>query len=66
MRRQFVSWTLFAISMTEELIKAKDIIQSFLKSKKILRMYPSNNPIYINTLEENFKKMKEFFYLKEI
>jgi hypothetical protein len=33
-----------------------------LKSKKIVRMYPSNNPIYINTLEENYGKFKDFFY----
>ena len=51
--------------MSEELKKAKDVIQSFLKSKKILRMYPSNNPIYINTLEDNFNKFKEFFYFKD-
>ncbi len=51
--------------MSEELKKAKDVIQSFLKSKKILRMYPSNNPIYINTVDDNFKKFKEFFYYKD-
>lgn len=51
--------------MSEELKKAKDVIQSFLKSKKILRMYPSNNPIYINTIEDDFKKFKEFFYFKD-
>ena len=51
--------------MSEELKKAKDIIQSFLKSKKILRMYPPNNPIYINTLEDDFTKFKEFFYYKD-
>jgi HEAT repeat protein len=28
-------------------------------------MYPSNNPIYINTLEDDFKKFKEFFYHKD-
>lgn len=51
--------------MSEELKKAKDVIQSFLKSKKILRMYPSNNPIYINTIDDDFKKFKEFFYYKD-
>lgn len=51
--------------MSEELKKAKEVIQSFLKSKKILRMYPSNNPIYINTIEDDFKKFKEFFYFKD-
>ncbi len=51
--------------MSEELKNAKDVIQSFLKSKKILRMYPSNNPIYINTVNDDFKKFKEFFYYKD-
>jgi hypothetical protein len=51
--------------MSEELKKARDIIQSFLKSKKILRMYPSNNPIYINIIDDDFKKFKEFFYYKD-
>ena len=51
--------------MSEELKKAKEVIQSFLKSKKILRMYPSNNPIYVNTLEDNFNKLREFFYFRD-
>jgi len=51
--------------MNEELKKTKEIIQSFLKSKKILRMYPSNNPIYVNTLEDNFNKLKDFFYYRD-
>jgi HEAT repeat protein len=49
----------------EELGKVKDIVQSFLKAKKILRMYPENNPVYINTLEDNFGKFKDFFYYRE-
>ena len=51
--------------MSEELSKAKDIVLSFLKSKKIVRMYPSNNPIYINTIEDDFKKFREFFYFRD-
>lgn len=51
--------------MSEELKKTKDIVQSFLKSKKILRMYPSNNPIYLNTLEDVFTKFKEFFHYRD-
>ncbi len=51
--------------MSEEVRRARDIIQSFLKSKKILRMYPSNNPIYINTLEDDFNKFKEFFHYRD-
>ncbi len=49
----------------EELKRVKDIVQSFLKAKKILRMYPQNNPVYINTLEDNFGKFKDFFYYRD-
>ena len=49
----------------EELRKVRDIVQSFLKAKKILRMYPDNNPVYINTLEDNFGKFKDLFYYRD-
>jgi hypothetical protein len=49
------------MSDNESLKRARDLVQSFLKSKKILRIYPQNNPIYINTLEENHSKFKDFF-----
>ncbi len=51
--------------MSEELKKVKDIVQSFQRSKKILRMYPSNNPIYLTTLENDHKRFKEFFYYRD-
>jgi len=51
--------------VNDEVKKVRDLIQSFLKSKKILRMYPQNNPIYINTLEDNFSKFREFFHFKD-
>ncbi len=50
---------------TEEIRAVKDIIQAILKSKKILRMYPSNNPIYIKTLEDASTKFREFFYYND-
>lgn len=49
----------------EELKRVAEIVQSFLKAKKILRMYPENNPVYINTLEDNFGKFKDFFYYRD-
>lgn len=45
--------------------RVRDIVQSFLKGKKILRMYPKNNPIYLNTLEDVFGRFKDFFYYKD-
>ena len=48
----------------EDIKAAKIVIKMMLKAKKTLRMYPSNNPIYANTLEETFEKFNAFFALK--
>ncbi|MFZ2198312.1 MAG: hypothetical protein WAV13_11295, partial [Thermodesulfovibrionales bacterium] len=53
------------MEINEEIRAAKDVIQAILKSKKILRMYPSNNPIYIKTLEDANGKLREFFYYND-
>ncbi len=53
------------IETSEEGKEVKDIIQFFLKTRKILRLYPDNNPIYINTLGECYTKFKKFFYDKD-
>ena len=45
----------------EELTNVEAIIQAILKAKKILQMYPENNPIYIKTLKELSDKFSEFF-----
>ena len=50
------------MEINEEIKAAKDVIQAVLKSKKILRMYPSNNPIYLKTLEDAYNKFRDFFY----
>jgi HEAT repeat protein len=49
------------MTVSEDLRLAKDVIQVFLKAKKILRMYPKNNPVYIKTLEDSFSKFGDFF-----
>ena len=53
------------MQVSEDIRKAKDIIQVILKSRKILRMYPENNPMYINTLQENYGKLKDYFFYKD-
>ena len=53
------------MEMNEEIRAARDVIQAILKSKKILRMYPSNNPVYIKTLEDANGKFREFFYYND-
>ncbi len=49
------------MTVSDDLVLAKDIIQVFLKGKKILRMYPQNNPIYMKTIEDSFNKFDDFF-----
>lgn len=49
---------------TEERI-ARDIIQTILKAKKTIRMYPENNPIYQRTIEEAFSRFREFFAYRD-
>ena len=53
------------MEINEENRAAKEVIQAILKSKKILRMYPENNPIYVKTLEDTYNKFREFFYYNE-
>jgi hypothetical protein len=54
------------MAMTEEDIKeAKDILQSLMKAKKTLRMYPENNPVYVKTLEDTYARFKSFFDYKD-
>lgn len=50
---------------TEDISSVKDILQAIIKARKTLRMYPSNNPMYIKTLEETYNRFKEFFEYKD-
>lgn len=49
--------------LSEDVRLAKDIIERILKGKKLLKMYPENNPIYTKTSEEIFGKFKSFLEL---
>ena len=40
---------------------ASEVISTFQKARKNLRIYPSNNPIYAKTAEETYKKTMAFF-----
>jgi HEAT repeat protein len=50
---------------TEEIKEAKDILQNIIKSKKTIRMYPENNPIYMKTLGDSYAKFSSFFDYKD-
>lgn len=49
------------MEISEESKEARDIIQNLIKSKKTIRMYPQNNPIYAKILEDSYARFKSFF-----
>jgi len=49
------------MEMHDDLKTAQDVIQALLKSKKMIRMYPSNNPIYVKTLEDTYARFIDYF-----
>ena len=49
----------------EDIKAAKVVIKMLLKSRKNLRMYPANNPIYKKTLEDTYENFKSFFNYKD-
>ena len=53
------------MEIPEDIKAAKDVIQSLVKAKKTIRLYPENNPIYAKTIEENFSKFADFFNYKD-
>lgn len=49
--------------LLEDVEIVKDVIQGMLKAKKTLKIYPSNNPIYVKAAEESFHKFNRFLEL---
>ncbi len=52
------------MEISEDTRLARDILQSLIKSKKTLRMYPQNNPVYVKTLEDLYARFGDFFHFK--
>ncbi|NJD56478.1 MAG: HEAT repeat domain-containing protein [Nitrospirae bacterium] len=53
------------MEINEDLKAAKEIVQSILRAKKIIRMYPANNPIYVKTIEDCFARFSDYFNYRE-
>jgi hypothetical protein len=55
------------VSKSEEIKSREDIVsdllKALLKAKKNIRLYPSNNPLYKKTVEDIYRKFREFFEL---
>jgi hypothetical protein len=45
----------------DDVARARDLLQAFLKARKNLRIYPSNNPMYAKTVDDIFRKFADFF-----
>ncbi len=52
------------MEISEDTRLARDILQSLIKSKKTLRMYPQNNPVYVKALEDLYARFGDFFHFK--
>lgn len=48
------------MEQTEDITLVKDILQTVMKARKTLKMYPQNNPMYVKTLEETYNKFNDF------
>lgn len=44
-----------------EVAPIKDFLQMLLKTKKLVRMYPENNPMYIKAINDMYEKFEEVF-----
>ena len=53
------------MEINEDLKAARDVVQAILKSKKIIRMYPANNPIYVKTIEDCHARFHDYFDYRE-
>lgn len=47
--------------LSEEIKEVRDIILTLIKTRKSLRMYLPNNPIYVNAITELYWRFKSFF-----
>ena len=46
---------------SDYIMPAHDILQSIIKAKKQLKLYPPNNPIYIKASDEAYRKFENLF-----
>jgi len=51
--------------LSEETKEVRDIILTLLKTKKAMKMYLPNNPIYINAVTELYWRLRSFFKTNE-
>jgi len=60
-----VNVTEHKVAIDDEMDIAKNVIDTILKSKKVLNLYPSTNPTYVNNLENTYNQFKEYFHYQD-
>jgi HEAT repeat protein len=53
------------VAIDDEMDIARNVIETILKSKKVLNLYPSTNPIYVNNLDNACNQFKEYFHYQD-
>jgi hypothetical protein len=53
------------VAIDDEMDIARNVIETILKSKKVLNLYPSTNPIYVNNLDNAYNQFKEYFHYQD-
>jgi HEAT repeat protein len=56
---------ILSMETSEDIKEVRDLLQSLIKAKKTLRMYPRNNPVYIKTMQDLYEKFLGFFDYKD-
>lgn len=51
--------------LTDEAKAVRDLILAFLKARKNLKLYPENNPIFIKTIDEIYKRATDVLATRE-
>ncbi len=52
--------TALTMDKSDDIRQAKDIVQTLIKAKKGVRIYPDNNPIYVRTIDDTFARFASY------
>ncbi len=53
------------VAVNDEMDIARNAVAAILKAKKVLKLYPSSNPIYIKNLDNAYSQFKEYFHYND-
>lgn len=50
---------------SDEIRESRELLQTLIKAKKNIRMYPENNPVYIKTLDDSFERFQRYLAYRD-